>query len=264
MAVETYRLYDGEVVLHYNPKSHAYSVNGKIAPGVTSIIQTIAKPALMYWAVSCALQHIASVWKPGSDFTADEIKAHLMTAKAAHQRISREAAGLGTRVHEWIRAYIIESINLRKPTFNDYLPKLLPLPEDTQVRKGCEAFLDWRKEHKVFFTETERKIYSRKYSYAGTLDAVATVNGTPAIIDFKTSSGIYNEMRFQLAAYRCAWNEEHDDGQATECWLVRLDKKTGEVEAAKFDDYLVDLSAFLGALAVYRRQQQLETEKRGK
>jgi len=252
---ETFSLYGGDIQLHYNPKSHAYTVDGRIVPGVTSIIQIIGKPALMYWAVNCAVQHVASVWKAGEGFTADEIKAHLMTAKAAHQRIAREAAGLGTKVHEWIRAYVVESIHIKG------VPRLL-LPEDATARKGCEAFLRWQGEHRVEFTETERKIYSKEHHYAGTLDAVATINGKPAIIDFKTSSGIYDEMRYQLAAYQQAWNEEHENEKATDCWLVRLDKKTGEVETARFGKHGKDLNAFLGALAVYKRTQELETERR--
>jgi len=255
---QTFSLYDGEVQLHYDPRSHAYSVNGKIVPGVTSIIQVIGKPALLYWAVNCSLAHIASVWKPGEGFTADEIKAHLMTAKAAHQRISREAANLGTKVHAWIRQFIIEFINLTEAEVK------LPLPDNPQVRKGCEGFLQWTQNNKVQFIKTERKIYSRKHHYAGTLDTYALVNHRLAIIDFKTSGGIYTEMRYQLAAYREAWNEEHENGKATDCWIVRLDKKTGEVETARFDSHAEDFSAFLGALAIYNRHQALETERRGK
>jgi len=45
--IKTYPLYDGRVNLTFDEEKHLYSIDGRPVPGVTSVIQTIAKPALI-------------------------------------------------------------------------------------------------------------------------------------------------------------------------------------------------------------------------
>ena len=46
-----YKLYGGKVVLNFDPEKHIYTVNDKIIYGATSIVNVLAKPALINWAV---------------------------------------------------------------------------------------------------------------------------------------------------------------------------------------------------------------------
>ena len=53
---------------------------------------------------------------------------------------------------------------------------------------------------------------------------------TDILIDFKTSKGVYDEMKYQLCAYRQAYNEMLQEGQETieNMAILHLDKLTGE------------------------------------
>lgn len=72
-----------------------------------------------------------------------------------------------------------------------------------------QSFLAWRadlaKEGKTLeVLATETTIFSEKYSYAGTVDLVARIDGVPYVIDFKTSKQIWKEYELQVSAYRVA------------------------------------------------------------
>ena len=53
-------------------KDHIYKVNGEEVPSVTTILQTIAKPALLYWAVNSSVGYIDEIVKDGKDKTSWE------------------------------------------------------------------------------------------------------------------------------------------------------------------------------------------------
>ncbi len=54
----------------------------------------------------------------------------------------------------------------------------------------------------------EIHVVSRTYKYSGTFDAVGLLNGRLAVVDWKTSTGIYPDMGLQLTAYAWAYAEE--------------------------------------------------------
>ena len=56
--------------------------------------------------------------------------------------------------------------------------------------KNCvQAFLDCVRENNIKFLHSEGKIYSRKHNYAGTFDAIASVNDEK-IIELCRSKGV--------------------------------------------------------------------------
>jgi len=243
--LEEYPLYNGEIVLKFDPVKHQYFVDGVLIDGCTGVLSVLNKPALIPWAVNMCVDYISKSIKPGVAIDEIAIKTMLDEAKRAHN-VKRDAAGdIGTLVHNYCEQYI----KGQNPS----------LPVNEQIRNGALAFLDWAKTHDVKFVEAERKIYSRRYRYAGTLDAEGLVDGKLAIIDFKTSSGFYDEMRFQVAAYEAARREE--SGNSYTRWIARFDKKTGEFEAKEFDDLEKDFAAFLGCLEAYKRLKELKKKK---
>ncbi len=243
--LEEYPLYNGEIVLQFNSVRHQYFVGGEQVDGCTGILGAIAKPALIPWAVNCTVDYLKNNLKPGVALDEIQIKQMLFDAKKAHT-IKRDAAGdIGTLIHQWCEDWI----KGKKP----------PLPVNEKLRNGCNAFLDWRQKHDVKFTESERKIYSRRYRYAGTLDAEGLVDGKLAIIDFKTGNAIYPEVRFQTAAYEAARREE--SGLKYTRWMIRLGKEDGEFEPAEYGDIHKDFSAFLGAFETYKRLKELNKKK---
>ena len=60
--METYKLYNGEVTLCFNPGRHTYYVNDQWVPGVTSAVGVIDRSApLMWWAVNQSLAYLRGV-----------------------------------------------------------------------------------------------------------------------------------------------------------------------------------------------------------
>lgn len=131
------------------------------------------------------------------------------------------------------------------------------LPINPEMKTAIQGFLKWAKENKVKFIHSERKIYSKKHKYAGTLDAEAMVNGKLAIIDFKTANAFYPEYFLQIAAYQQARQEEEEkkyDG----AYIVRFskNKENGKplFEVKKSENFEGCLRTFLACLQIYKWQ----------
>jgi hypothetical protein len=105
-------------------------------------------------------------------------------------------------------------------------------------------------------------VYSREHDYAGTLDVVGEVDGQLAVVDWKTSKAVYDEMRLQAAAYAQAWAEMYDL-RVPDRWVIRLDKETGEFEPIRFprETFRRDLHGFLAAKAVHLTLEAMRTPK---
>lgn len=242
--METYKLYNGQIELKFDNTSHMYTVNDKVVYGVTSAVGVLNKPALLYWAVNMAVEYLDANLTPG--MVIDEVnKTTLLSeAKKAHRNILSTAADIGTAVHEYLEQYIKAGVN-KQP--------LPAMPVNPQIRKGVEALLAWTKKNKVKFISSERKVYSKKYQYAGTLDAEIQVNGGElGLIDFKTSSGIYSEMLIQTAAYAKALEEEAGK-KYKHIWILRMPKDGSMFGSAKNEHVDLYFKSFLGCLDNYRR-----------
>jgi hypothetical protein len=224
--------------LEFDEAKHAYKWGGQFVPGVTSILQCIAKPALIQWSAGMASDHWLQCLKDGRN---DHAAIH-KEAKVAHRKKAKEAADIGTNIHAYAEAHF----------------KKLPPPElmSDQAKRGAEAFHKWLDAHKVKALAAERRVFSKEYYFAGTCDFIAEVDGIFTVGDIKTSSGIYPEMRFQTAAYQQAIQEEK--GIAVPMRLiVRFDKKTGEFEAKPFYDFELDFSGFASALKLHKALQAM-------
>jgi len=245
--IETYKLYNGEVTLLFDPVKHIYTVDGKKKESVTGITKVIDKPAILYWAVNQAVELLAETLKPGVAYDEIQIKQLLQDAKVAHRRSSTEAADIGTLVHE--------ATDIYKKTRK--IKKLV-----NPKAKACfNLFLKWVKKNKVRFIESERKVYSRKLDYAGTMDSYLEMNGKFFVEDEKTSSGIYDEFWYQTSGYQQAYQEE--TGAKVDGQLVVRVSKEGVLEVKENYDYKKNVIAFNGALMVCRRKRELKDEKKG-
>jgi len=76
-----------------------------------------------------------------------------------------------------------------------------------RIEGMMKSFIRWANSIDGVIYATELKVVSRRYAYSGTLDAVGKIGGKLVILDWKTSSRIYSDMQFQLAAYSEAYNE---------------------------------------------------------
>ncbi len=153
-------------------KSNAHQryklLDGTTVPGTTTITGLLNKPALIIWANRLGLQGIDS-----SKFRDDK-------------------ADIGTLAHEMVLAHLSK----RKPETEDYSKNQIDAAENSFL-----SYLEWEKQHIIEPKLTEFKSVSESYKYGGAFDFYGSIDGTLEVVDFKTGSGIYDEMWLQVAAY---------------------------------------------------------------
>ena len=239
-------------MFEYQEKGHKYFLDGKPMTGVTTILGVIAKPALIQWAANMAVDYIAEHIGDVLTFPIDKEKTEkfLKEARTAHAKKKTDAGKKGTDVHKEIENIITWAL-----TGNGVIPKEYVIStnyEIEDVAKGqIQKFLDWAVGNKVKFLASEKKVYSEKLWYAGTLDFLCEIDGKKYIGDLKTSSGIYGrEYFFQCAAYRQA-AEEMGETDFHGSIIVRCGKD-GSFETKDSFDYETDVKGFNAALQLYR------------
>ena len=257
--------FDGDSVdLEFSAGRHTYRVDGEYVPSVTTILGVINKPALMPWAAKEGARWFmenTSIVPDQEDRDAYPVFADGMTLdgmyngiRGAFRATSKEARDIGTAVHKWCE----EAINWKLG--NGEEPTMLT---DERAVSAIDGFRDWIAQNNIEWVSSEERIYNREHNYAGTVDAVAYVNDEFCVIDFKTSTGIWDEYFLQVAAYAEAVAQVHGDAIES-AWILRFDKKTGEFEAKKSQDISADFKAFLGAQLLHRRLKVLkDSHKQG-
>jgi hypothetical protein len=168
---------------------------------VTTIIGQLDKPALLYWAAEMTAEAACDQ----ADYLAKRIQSEgreavvkdLRDARFKKPKGQRSATDLGSAVHDACEEYAMTGVR----------------PEvDDEVRPFLERFDTWAQKAQPAYEAAEAAVYNRTYGYAGTLDAIAVVDGQRVILDYKTSrksvdsqgkpSAPYPEAALQLAAYR--------------------------------------------------------------
>jgi hypothetical protein len=255
--VEEFSLYGGKVTLFYEPGKHKYTAveeDGQRikAPSITTVLQIVNKPALVQWAVNCAIDHLRSRLYDGGEFSPEDFELFLDEAKYAHKYVMREAADIGTAAHEWLESYW----KAKMQGLGELIP---PMPEQTEVRNCCEAAIKWIEENDIKPLIIEKPLYSRVYKVAGRMDKLAIVNGRLAVVDWKSSTGLWPEYMLQTAAYASIYMEEFPDQRIEDRWLVKLGKYDGEFTAVllKRPELEQDWQAFCAAITLDRRIKQL-------
>ena len=251
------KLYGGSVKVEYYDQYHRYFVNRKRKMGVTTVTGVIDKSRqLIWWATGVMKDHLKELIDSQREISIADVEY----AQRLHMQKKKDAADLGTLVHAWAESYINALVADRKD---------IPLPDDERVLNGVLAFLKWVKDQKVEFVASEQVVYSLKHEYVGTLDCIFTMGKEDHKVlhigDFKTSSGVYDEMIFQVTAYEEAEKEESGKEYGDK-YILRFDKKTGEFDAHRISakDHAKDFEAFVGLLIAKKRLLELEEGKKKK
>jgi len=256
----TKELYSGKVLIDFWPASHRYRIQGDksyliSATGATGMLDK-SRP-LKKWAVELACTFIREYLERAEvdKFTKGELMPIIAEAEVKHDQKLEEAATFGSMVHDFAEKFAIAKMAGEEVAESE----LDDLPEP--VENGINAFLDWYNKNDVKFLEIETLVYSKKHKYSGTFDAVVEIEGKRYLLDYKTSSGIYNDMKYQIACYKEAYLEEHGK-QDLGAILIHFDKKTGDFHPhfVSDEDHKKDFPAFLGLLAVKRREKELQAE----
>ncbi len=285
---EPYWFYDNTIELRYEPKEHVYYriEDGEFVAqdGVTSAIHIIDKSdALIPWGCKMMAAKLLSTTPVMELPTGDKIikmsyadyETLVLAAKSAHKEKLDEAANIGSIAHSWIEQYIKAVLGENEDRKLELLAKF---PDNERSRNCCIAALDWMQKHNVRWICTERKIYSRRYRYAGTLDGKAMVDSCDdplccpvpfkdrrSVIDWKSSNALYLEYVLQTAAYEFA--DEEELGQTIEDrWIIRLGKDDGEFDPwhLEADTFNQDFEGFLSVLSLYRNVHSIGDRIRNK
>ena len=187
-----------------------YNSKGNKVLGATTILSNLGwnRQVLMKWAVNQSIKGI------------DPFK------------FTGEAADIGTTAHFLCECYI-----------NNWEPDLTEVSEKDQIkaRMAFSAFLQWEKEQiDLEYVKTEVQLASDKYDYGGTIDLIAKINNKLCLIDFKTSKYFYTEHFCQVAAYKELYEEKFPNEKIERCYILKINKETGEFEDKKLTQYKID------------------------
>ena len=211
----------------FSKKAKAHVVyklaDGTRVPGTTTITGLLNKPALVKWANNLGLEGIDS------------------------SKYVDAAASVGTLAHEMCEAYLRKE----RLDLSQYSPD-----DVTRARRAFRKFIGWTKGKRIEPLLLEEPLVSEKHQFGGTIDILANVNGTPTLIDLKTSKALYPEHLLQVAAYDQLLV---DNGYwSSEVYILRI----GRVEDEGFEYRRVDRlrrrwRVFSHLLEVYRLQKEL-------
>lgn len=252
-------LYNGTVKIDFYPNSHAYKLDGQRLSGVTTIGGIVDKSRpLMIWQGRLIENYLKGI--PLEHRTDKEI-SYALTLSTVYKD---KGADIGTVIHQMID-YRIKGIEF---SIEDEVSVLLP-EDQGKAKNWYLAFLKWEAEAKPEWLENEKIVYSKKYGYVGTFDAIARIDWKIYLVDFKSASGFYEfSHRLQTSAYAKAYLEEFPDKQIDGRLIllcIKEDKKdkegnlvnvAGEMQVYDISSELdQDFVSFISAKNLYQRNK---------
>lgn len=184
------------------PKSGYVNAAGQKIPGTTTIIGRFKDSGgLIQWAYRCG--------KDGVDIN------------SARDR----AADAGTVCHEMIDAYL----HSREFKANGYDPAIVK-----QAVHAFLGFLEWKAQTSLKLVAAEVSLVSEKHQFGGTFDA-GMMGDNLRLLDYKTSSAIYNDFLVQVAgAYSLLWQEHYPDQPIHGIDILRISKPESPDDPVSF------------------------------
>lgn len=240
----------------FDEAGHTYTSkkDGKLWPGVTTIIGKLDKPFLMPWAAKEVVKYLEGRQGELALATEEEYLKILETAKMSYRRKSNEALTSGSTAHDWIESHIKAQIEGRILE--------VAVIEDKKAQASVDAFLEWEKVHDITWLASELVVGSEVHEFGGKLDGLAVVDGVITLVDFKTSNQISKDYFLQTSAYQLALEEMNQE--VDQRLILRIPKTGGEFEALIVPTpYELDMASFLGLRQVQRWVSYTENEDKG-
>lgn len=173
-----------------------------------------------------AVNHIIRTGYPKGE----RFYSYLLNATAFEAEKKLKTAGEeGARTHAAIRDLIAgQTVTQETTYFNELTGRYEPL--STEEWLNLESFYVWCEEFQPRVIDFEHAVWSALYNYAGTVDFVGIIHvpigsrhfpketwdtHVLILLDWKTSSGIWDEYELQIAAYRKAVLETKGDKMPT-------------------------------------------------
>lgn len=162
-------------------RAYVNPLTGEREPSITTIMKVLNKPALEGWSSRVGGEYADKNW---DELTSLDSAERIRRIKTAYLNVARDAADVGTTVHEICERFATGE------------PSVISKRADPYVTQ----FIGFLADVKPVFLGNEVTVWSRKYGYAGTADAFAIINDEITVVDWKTGKGIYPEHGLQLAA----------------------------------------------------------------
>lgn len=189
--------------------------------GATTGLKYIPKEALIGWAYKLG--------KQGKDMKAE----------------SRMAMGTGSIAHFLIQCDLM-----------GWEPDLSKC-DGMMVRSAqiaFKAYREWWAQAGLRPIAVEKQLVSHCYRFGGTIDLIAVDKHEElTLVDFKTSSGLWPEYSYQVAAYAELWQENYRRLPIQHLLLVRIDKEKGEYETKQISDWKRYFEVFVACLRLAKR-----------
>lgn len=275
------------VTLRFDKEAHIYYrvlENGTLEPqkGVTTVCHIIDKSkALVPWAAKMTAEKMMrlmpTVTGPNGEILTKQMRLSDFSvmvgeAKNAHKERLEEAGDVGHMAHACLEASIVWAIAMT----DGVVTQLRQEPTEMRALNCCNNAHGWMKAHNVRWLQTEKKVYSKKYKFAGTMDGLCTVDSCTdrlcclvpfkdalTVADWKSSNYLYIEYLYQTAAYEQAHEEEHGV-DVTDRWILRLGKSDGDFEPWHLTapDFAQDFLAFVKCLELVLAHEEVEERMR--
>lgn len=264
---------------------YKHPLNGDVVPGVTTVLKKLDKPGVLQWAVdNTAAYAVANIdalmsrtEEQGYGFLRwywkrDPLQSDDQDIRNYSNGVLRDAADLGTLMHDWVAA--------------DHGAQ--PYPDVTFAPdyfwQMVAEWDKWQEENDVEPIFTETTFWSEQYGYAGTADGLWRVNGKPMLVDVKTSRNVWDEHYMQLSALGACdyaliesdngWEETTIPGFNDYALLHIRPSDTDKhgnpmesfcrLEVAPSEEMGLHFEAFLGLLAVSDAQNQIRELRKEK
>ncbi len=146
-------------------------------PGVTTVLGILNKPALVPWANRMGLKGIDT------------------------SKYVDEAATIGSVAHYMIQC----DVRGEEPDLSEFTDA-----QQERAQYGFNAYLEWKREHTLGEPDIAEMQMGMKlilpglkgeYGFGGTVDRIVMLDGKLTLLDMKTTSSLWPEHGYQVAAY---------------------------------------------------------------
>lgn len=197
-----------------------YLEDGTRVPSVTTVLGKAKDPGgLLHWAYKTGLKQGFAHGKRGVTPPTGGLYAD-------------KAAEIGTCVHDAAESFI-HGFDW-EATIADF--EGLTDKQKAKAHIAFGAFKKWHDTVRLKVLATEIPLVSETHRIGGTVDAIAEIGIDIAVLDWKSSSALYEDYLIQLATYAKLWSEVR--GQPIDSIHVcRFDKETGSFTHHCVADY---------------------------
>ena len=206
-----------------------FTKSGVRVSGVTTVLNVIAKPALIHWAWDLGIK--------GIDY----------------KTFRDELADVGTLAHDMI----LEHIQGGKVDTSEYAPRLVDMAENAFL-----SYLEWEKQHTLKPLLMEQQLVSEVHLFGGRFDYLGLIDDVLTLMDFKTGKRLYGNQWYQMAGYDILLRELHPKLAPKQFMLLNIGRKENEqFEQGKKTDLTLDTEIFMAALKIYQTEKKIKKGK---